>query len=366
MPFLYVYSPTDFVEGLPDESGAAAAGTPGFTLTLKPDASPTIIEVSDNDAVFDEVDSSQSLASSVTIDGDNVAAGTSINSAYDLIDSDTGHKVTSFHLGGDGYQQGAVDGIASTVELTPGTSYTFDTERTSHMKNNLYTDFVSCFTPGTQIATVRGPVPVEALVAGDLIHTADHGPQPLRAVLSREISAAELAVRPQLAPIRLGAGALGAQLPDREMYVSPQHRFVVTSPIVQRMFGTDDALIAACKLQMLPGIDRRTEPQGVTYFHLVLDRHEVIFANGAPTESLYLGPCAVAALAPDARRELEIIFPDLSLAGPPPRSARLIPTGRQQSKLVFRHDKNRKPLRAPPPIAEGPAPARTRPNVTPA
>lgn len=356
MPFLYVYSPTDFVEGLPDESGAQAAGSPGFTLTLKPDASPTIIEVSDNDAVFDEVDSSQSLASGVTIDGNAVSAGTSINSAYDLIDSDSGHKVTSFHFGGDGYQQGAVDGIASTVELTPGTSYTFDTERTSHQKNNLYTDFVSCFASGTRIDTDRGPVCVEALVAGDLIRTADNNTQPLRAILRREISAAELALHPQLAPIRLGAGTLGAHLPNRELRVSPQHRFVVNSPIVRRMFGTDDALIAACKLQGLPGIDRWTDPEGVTYFHLVLDRHEVIFANGAPTESLYLGPCAIASLTPEARRELETLFPDVTAAGSSPSSARLIPTGRQQAKLVYRHGKNRKPLRAFP-ITTNPATA---------
>lgn len=154
MPYLYAYSPSDFVEGLPAESGAQAAGTPGVTLTLKADTAPAVIELNGNDLVFDEVDSPQSLAQTVNID--SVAAGTTINSAYDLINSGTGHKATSFHFGGDGYQQGPVDGIASTVALTPEKEIT----------------------------------------------TADHDAQPLRTILRREVSTAELRTTPSCPPSR--------------------------------------------------------------------------------------------------------------------------------------------------------------------
>lgn len=49
----------------------------------------------------------------------------------------------------------------------------------------------------------------------------------------------------------------------------------------------------------------------VTYIHLLFDAHQIIFADGAPSESFYLGRMALAALAKDARRELSVLFPDL-------------------------------------------------------
>jgi len=344
MPYLYLYSPDDFVQGLPDESGAMAAGSPGFTLTLKADAAPTLVEVTDDDLVFDEVDGSKTLARTVNLDGDTIAAGTSINSAYDLIDTGSGHKVTSFHFGGDGYQQGPVDGIASTVELTPGASYSFNTERTSHQQNNQYTDFAACFSMGTLIATPDGPRTVETIGPGTLIDTADHGPRPVLTVLQRRIGVSDLRDTPRLRPIVICAGALGQGLPGRDLRVSPQHRLLVASPIVARMFGAGEALIAAHRLTGLPGIFPAPGLAPVTYLHVVMDRHEVIFANGAPTESLYLGPGARASLTEVARIELATLFPDLFTASAWPAAARPIPCGRQQKRCIARHGKNAKPL----------------------
>lgn len=54
----------------------------------------------------------------------------------------------------------------------------------------------------------------------------------------------------------------------------------------------------------------------VIYFHLLFDRHEIIFANGAPTESFFPGPEAMDALDRDQRVESEAIFPDLQRAEP--------------------------------------------------
>ena len=67
--FLYVYNPGDFVGGLPIEEGAAAAGTPTYTLTLMAGAVPTLIEVTDDEGVFDEVDATQELTTAATING---------------------------------------------------------------------------------------------------------------------------------------------------------------------------------------------------------------------------------------------------------------------------------------------------------
>ncbi|KEJ89505.1 Hint domain-containing protein [Sulfitobacter donghicola] len=342
--FLYVYSPSDFVSGLPIESGASADGVPIFTLTLVAGATPTLIEVTDDDLVFDEVDGSQVLTNAVTIDGNAFAAGTSINTAYDLINSASGHKVTSFHFGGDGYQQGAVDGLVSTVPLIAGTSYSFDTERTSHQQNNEYQDYVACFVTGALIETDKGPKPVEALQEGDLLMTLDRGYQPVLAVLSQSFDKKALEERPKLRPVRIRAGALGQELPERDLLVSPQHRFLARSSVVKRMFGEEETLLSATQLASLPGIRVDQKAKEVTYFHLVMAQHEILFAEGSPTESFYCGPMAMGALAPKAHQEILEIFPELAESAQPQASARIIPSNKRQKRLVRRHRRNDKPI----------------------
>ncbi|MEO1796992.1 MAG: Hint domain-containing protein [Pseudomonadota bacterium] len=342
MPFLYIYSPDDFVEGLPAESGAKAAGSGTFSLTLKPGATPTLVEITDNDNIFDEVDGTQSITNDVTIDGEDYSANTTVNTAYDLINTGTGHKVTSLHFGGNGYQQGAVDGLVSTVEFEPGQTYTFNTERTSHRQDNDYDDYYACFASGTLIETQTGGKPVETLRVGDLVRC-ESGFQPLQMALSRRLSADELAARPKLRPIRIEAGALGSGLPRRDLRVSPQHRMLVRSAIVARVSAVPEALLAAKKLLLMPGISVDEGAREVTYHHLVFADHEVIYAEGAPTESFYPGPGALAALAPEAQAEFSALFPE-AVAAAPPAAARHIPAGRDQKAIARRHAKNRKPL----------------------
>ena len=345
MPFVYVYTPADFVSGLPAESGARAAGSPPFTLTLRPDAVPTVVEIADNDAIFDEVDATQSLTQEATLEGTIYPAGTTINTAYDLINTGSGHKVTSFHLGGDGFQQGAVDGIVSTVEMQPGQSYTFNTERTSHQQNNPYTDYVACFTPGTMIETEDGPRAIETLAPGDRIATLDNGFQPLRALPRSDVDAARMAEQPRLRPVRVRADSLGPGVPARDMLVSPQHRFLANSPIVARVIGADEVLVAALSLTKLPGIERAEDVEAVTYMHLVLDAHEVVIADGCATESFYAGPNAIRAMTEDAREELRALFPELMAqaeageAQMPPR-ARPFALGRTRQMLVREHKRH--------------------------
>lgn len=342
MPYLYVYNPSDFVGGLPNESDAQASGSPNFVLTLTPGATPTLIEVTDDDLIFDEVDLSQVLTNAVNIDGSNVAAGTSINTAYDLINTTTGHKVTSFHFGGDGYQQGAVDGLVSTIPLTAGSSYIFNSERTSHQYNNAYDDYVACFVAGSRIATQQGLKDVGDLAAGDMIQTLDHGFRPLRVILKRHLTRTDLHAKPNLLPVRISKESLGQGVPKRDILVSPQHRFLANSPIVKRMFGTAEVLISAKKLTMLPGISVAREIEDVVYYHLVLDRHEVVFVEGAPTESFFCGPMAILGLSAAARDEIELLFPKLKLTAPVSRTARQIPSSKRQSKLALRHERNEK------------------------
>jgi hypothetical protein len=345
MPFLYIYSPSDFINALPIEAnGGTAAGSGNYTLQLKPGATPTLIEVTDDDLIFDEIDSTQSLTNTINLDGNSYSAGTTINTAYDLTNSDTDHQVTTFHFGGDGYQQGSVDGLVSTIPLEEGVEYNFDSRRTSHQEDNRYEDFVACFTTGAAIETKRGLIYVQDLVVGDMILTLDNGFQPLRLILQRSVSSTDLVEKPKLRPVRITAGALGQGMPARDLLVSPQHRFLTHSPIAKRMFGEAEVLISAKKLTALPGIWVEEACEKVVYYHLVMDQHEIVYAEGAPTESYFFGKMALLTLDPEARIEMETLFPELFLPNFTALQARPIPTNKKQLNFAQRHEKNSKPL----------------------
>lgn len=218
-------------------------------------------------------------------------------------------------------------------------------------ENRLKVAPAMCFATGTLIETADGPRPVEALRVGERVLTRDHGFQPLRWLGGRRLSGAELAQAPRLAPVRIAAGALGPGQPARELTLSPQHRVLVRSPIAGRMAGQAEVLVAAVHLLGLPGVERIAAPGGVGYWHLMFDAHEIVFANGAEAESLYLGPMARQALPPEALAEIAAIFPGLLEEGAAtPAPARPMLRGAQSRRLVERQVKNRKPLVAPLPL----------------
>lgn len=215
---------------------------------------------------------------------------------------------------------------------------------------------VPCFCADTLIETPDGPVPVQALVAGDLVLTRDHGPQVLRWTGGVRLSPLHLLRAPHLRPIRIRAGALGAGLPASDLLVSPQHRVLVRSSIARRMFDSAEVLVAAKQLLLLDGIDIADDLPEVRYLHLLFDRHEVVIANGAEAESLYAGPEALQSLG---RAELDEIIALSATASAPsdaphaprqrPAPARMMPSGRKARKLALRHMQHQKPLvaRAP-------------------
>ena len=206
---------------------------------------------------------------------------------------------------------------------------------------------VPCFTRGTLISTPSGPIAIEKLRTGAVVLTLDHGAQKLCWIGSRKLNHVELTVSPKLRPIRVAAGSLGLGLPERDLLVSPQHRMLLNSAIAQRMFGSAEIFVPAKKLVGVPGITVDTELQSVEYFHLLFDQHEVVFAEGAPTESLFTGPEALKSIGAAASAEIAVIFPEIEAAAYAPVLARDVPeTGRQIKRLVARHCKNNKSLLA--------------------
>jgi hypothetical protein len=146
---------------------------------------------------------------------------------------------------------------------------------------------VICFTPGTRLRTPRGPVAVEALREGDAVDTRDGGAQEILWIGHRRLTGAQMHVMPELRPIRIAAAAFGDLLPDADLVVSPRHRVLIRGRIADSLFGTPEVLVAAEDLANDMTVRRDGALREVTYFHLLLPRHHIVWANGVETESFH-------------------------------------------------------------------------------
>ena len=169
---------------------------------------------------------------------------------------------------------------------------------------------VPCFTPGTLIATPRGEMLVEDLQVGDRVITRDNGIQDIRWVGARELTGADLAAAEHLSPILIRQGALGNDLPERDMMVSPNHRVLVANDKTALYFEDREVLVAAKHLTGLEGIDR-VEVSGVTYIHFMFAQHEVVLSDGAWTESFQPGDLSLDGIGNAQRLEILELFPEL-------------------------------------------------------
>ncbi|MEL6608174.1 MAG: Hint domain-containing protein [Pseudomonadota bacterium] len=188
---------------------------------------------------------------------------------------------------------------------------------------------ILCFTDGAMVDTPYGPRPIEALRPGALILTQDEGPQPLLWTSSIAIGSGDIAQRPEIAPILITAGALGAGRPARDIRVSPQHRILFEGWQAQLYAGEDAVLVPARAL--VNGTTIRVDTAAVRYVHLLFDTHQVITSDGLASESLHPGQMARSAFAPAARAELFSLFPELATAsvgyGPTARPALSVRAG---------------------------------------
>jgi hypothetical protein len=233
--------------------------------------------------------------------------------------------------------------LASDVPLTPGVTYRFGALDVD--AGVPYSDLVPCFVKGTMITTEFGDTLVEHLTVGDKVLTADNGLQEIKWIGARALDSIDLFANPKLRPVRIKAGALGPDTPNCDLHVSPQHRVLIASRIADRMFETDEVLVPAVRLVGLPGIDVATDFGPVEYFHILFDAHQIIFSDGAATESLYTGPEALRSINPDARAEVLALFPQIETKDYSPALARPVPdTGHLMRRLIARHGANGQPL----------------------
>jgi hypothetical protein len=137
--------------------------------------------------------------------------------------------------------------------------------------------FLVCFATGTRIRTDRGEVAVEDLRAGDRVATVSGQGAPFKPVLWMGRRRVILAGHPNadaIAPIRIRAGALAENTPSRDLLVSPDHCMFLGGALVPARLLVNGSSITV----------ERGMPE-VTYFHVELEQHDVLLAEGAAAES---------------------------------------------------------------------------------
>jgi len=175
-----------------------------------------------------------------------------------------------------------------------------------------------CFAAGTQLQTPDGQVAVETLQPGDLVTTITGEAHPILWISnSSHRWPGDLA---DALPILISKDALGPNLPSRDLVVSPLHNVLITGAEVELQCGATEVLVPAKALTALPGIRRMNGKRNVTYFHVLLDSHEVLVSEGLGSESFYPGPTAMRMLKIDQRLEIHRILPALRSHGYGPKA----------------------------------------------
>jgi len=135
----------------------------------------------------------------------------------------------------------------------------------------------ACYASGTLIRTIRGEVAVEDLQIGDMVVTASGAARPIVWLGHRSVDCSSLADDPRtILPVRIRAHAFGEGAPERDLLVSPGHSICVTV--------MDEVLIQAAELVNGATI-AQVEVDAIDYWHVELESHDVIFAEGLPAES---------------------------------------------------------------------------------
>jgi Hint domain len=210
---------------------------------------------------------------------------------FDSLKSTTGNSFSGGAVGDtigiEGVTINSTNYVGTTLTLnTSGGAFTFTNVNlapgltpgatgTTTFRGNSY-GFVelACFAAGTCIDTPDGPIVIEALRAGAHVLTARGEVRPVRWIGHRHVDL-DRHPDPEMArPIRVAAGAFASGVPRRDVRVSPDHALLVGGVLVPARLLTNGATIC-----------RDDACRSVTYYHVELDSHDILLADGLPAES---------------------------------------------------------------------------------
>jgi autotransporter passenger strand-loop-strand repeat protein len=181
----------------------------------------------------------------------------SVNSSTDFLTVSQGGQTYTQQLAGDYY-------ASEYFRLTPdGARGTFIT-----------LEGTPCYCRGTLILTDHGEVPVDELRIGDRLITLSGVVRPIRWIGRRSYSGRFVSGNRDVLPVLIRAGALADGVPRRDLHVSPLHAMYI-----------DGVLVPAAALSNGTSIVQADSVDLVEYFHLELESHDIILAEGAPSES---------------------------------------------------------------------------------
>ncbi len=179
---------------------------------------------------------------------------------------------------------------------------------------------VPCFLGQTRIATPDGMKPVEGLKIGDLVLTDDGAAVPVRWIGRRTVSTV-FADPLRVMPVRIRAGALGDNLPLQDLLISPDHALLIGDVLTNA-----GALVNGVSI-----LREREMPRNFVYYHVEVDAHALILAEGVSAETFidHVDRMAFdnwaehAAIFGDAPEKPEMSYPRVKSARQLPRSIRL-------------------------------------------
>ncbi|WP_165759762.1 Hint domain-containing protein [Falsiruegeria litorea] len=300
----------------------------GLSITLNSDAWQEVqIRDGGSDTDFRDNDGNQRLDGDQTIDGVNYSDNTRIEAEYGLTLTDgvNFYQVVGVNVNNSNPSFGTIEGLAFVGG--PGgfppvgvPLYVWSAQEGPNFDSTEYATPI-CFVRGTLIDTPSGPRPIESLNAGDRVWTAAGQLAQVKWAGGRAAIAAG-----RFAPVEIPAGTLGATRPLR---LSQQHRILISHPLAELLFGSFDVWVPATHL-IDAGLAHLVPGGGVEYFHLLLDTHEIIRAEGVETESLH-----IPETSSDTDEALHF-FPELVTIDPAPYRLAYPSLKRHEADILFR------------------------------
>jgi hypothetical protein len=222
---------------------------------------------------------------------DNLSAGTYGAEIVGLASGDvlelpgTAVSSASFHSHSLTIATSEGSGLFSTVETFAFSNVSFSSRVTGEtatydaatgMELITLTD-VTCFVAGTKILTSRGERPVESLRIGDSVKTLHAGEQKIKWIGTRSYDGRFIARNKAARPICIKQNAIDRNVPARDLFVSPGHAICI-----------DGVLVHAARLVNGVSVCHAAAVDNVTYYHIELESHEIIFAENCAAET-FLG-----------------------------------------------------------------------------